>query len=87
MPELDLGQPGFTYSSCGLFTKHPERIQIFKEIRYKNKLYKAFFTQDEAYSDSKDLVKKTIWSKIWKTGMVKLLYFQKAMGANVNDQV
>ena len=73
MPELDLGQPGFTYSACGLFTKHLERIQIFKQIKYKNKLDKAFFNQDEAYSDSKDLVKKTISGKIWKKEMMKLL--------------
>ena len=31
MPELHLTQPGFTYSSCGPFTKHRERIQNFKE--------------------------------------------------------
>ena len=27
MRELHLKQPGFTYSTCGLFTKHRERIQ------------------------------------------------------------
>ena len=73
MPELNLGQPGFTYSACGLFTKHLERIQIFKQIKYKNELDKAFFTQDEAYSDSKNLVKKSISGKIWKKEMIKLL--------------
>ena len=26
MPELHLRQPGFTYSACGPFTKHRERI-------------------------------------------------------------
>ena len=31
MPELHLKQPGFTYSACGPFTKHHERIQKFKE--------------------------------------------------------
>ena len=31
MPELHLKQPGFTYSACGLFTKHRERIQKFRE--------------------------------------------------------
>ena len=64
MPKFDLRQPGFTYSACVPFIKHRERIQMFKEIRYKNKLDKAFFTQDEAYSGSKDLVKKTISGKI-----------------------
>ena len=31
MPEMRLGQPGFTYSACGPFTKNKERIQKFKE--------------------------------------------------------
>ena len=26
MPEMHLKQPGFTYSACGPFTKHKERI-------------------------------------------------------------
>ena len=29
MPEMDLKQPGFTYSACGSFTKNKERIQKF----------------------------------------------------------
>ena len=31
MPEFNLRQPGFTYSACGPFTKHYERIQKFIE--------------------------------------------------------
>ena len=31
MPELHSKQPGFTYSACGPFTKHCERIQKFRE--------------------------------------------------------
>ena len=27
MPEMDLRQTGFTYSSCGPFTKNEERIK------------------------------------------------------------
>ena len=46
MPELHLKQPGFTYSACGPFTKHRERIQKFRETSnlkyfYRNELYKA----------------------------------------------
>ena len=33
MPELNLKQLGFTYSAWGLFTKHHERIQKFRERR------------------------------------------------------
>ena len=32
MPELHLKQPEFTYSACGTFTKHLERIQKLREI-------------------------------------------------------
>ena len=37
MSELYLKQPGFTYSACGPFTKHHERIQKFRETgNYRN---------------------------------------------------
>ena len=68
MSEMHLRQPQFTYSACGLFTKHKERIQKFKETGdtnciYKNELDKACFTHDAAYSDSKDLTKRTVANK------------------------
>ena len=31
MPELHLQHPRFTYSACGRFTKHRERIKKFRE--------------------------------------------------------
>ena len=31
MPEMHLRQPQFSYSDCGPFTKHKQRIQKFKE--------------------------------------------------------
>ena len=40
MPELHLKQPGFTYSACGPFTKHRERIQKFRETRNLKHLYR-----------------------------------------------
>ena len=69
MPEIHLRQPQFTYNACGLFTKHEQRIQKFRETGdtnyiYKNELDKAF--HDAAYSDSKDLTKSTIADKILK---------------------
>ena len=71
MPELHLKQPGFTYSACGPFTKHHERIQKFRETDtlkyfYGNELDKACFAHDAAYSDSKDLANRTISDKILK---------------------
>ena len=71
MPEIHLRQPQFTYSACGPFTKHERRIQKFKETGdtnyiYKNELDQACFVHDAAYSDSKDLTKRTIADKILK---------------------
>ena len=62
MSELHLKQPGFTYSACGPFTKHCERIKKFREkgdlkYLYRNELDKACFAHDAAYSDNKDLAK------------------------------
>ena len=66
-----LRQPQFTYSACGPFTKHTQRIQKFKETGdtnyiYKNELDKACFAHDAVYSDSKDLIKRTVGEKIFK---------------------
>ena len=71
MPEIHLRQPQFTYSACGPFTKHEQRIQKFKKTGdtnyiYMNELDKACFTHDAAYSDSKDLTKRTTTDKISK---------------------
>ena len=60
MPEIHLRQPQFTYSACGQFTRHEERIQKFKETCDTNQ---ACFVHDAAYSDSKDLTKRTIADK------------------------
>ena len=69
MPEMHLRQPQFTYSACGPFTKHKQKIQKFKETGntnyiYKNELDKACFAHDAAYSDSKYLTKRTVADKI-----------------------
>ena len=71
MPEMHLKQPQFTYSACGRFTKHKQRIQKFKKTCdtnyiYKNELDKACFAHDAAYSDNKDFTKRTIADKILK---------------------
>ena len=71
IPELHLRQPRFTYSAHGPFPKTLKRIQKFRktgnlEDIYKNKLDKACFAHDAAYSDSKDLTKITASDKILK---------------------
>ena len=62
IPEMYLKQPGFTYSSCGPFTKNKERIEKFMQTGninfiYKNDLDKACFQHDIAYGESKDLAR------------------------------
>ena len=69
MPEMNLKQPGFTYSASAPFTKRKERIQKFKETGdasyiYKNELDKACFQHDMAYGDFKDLAKRTVSDKV-----------------------
>ena len=82
MPEIHLRQPQFTYSACRPFTKHKQRIQKFKETGdtnyiYKNELDKACFTHDAAYSDSKDLTKRTVADKILKNRAFNIAKDQK----------
>ena len=69
MPEMHLKQPGFTYSTCGSFTKNKERIKKFKqtgntEYIYKNNLDKSYFQHDMAYDKFKDLNKRTQLDKV-----------------------
>ena len=61
---MHLKQPGFTYSTCGPFTKNKERIEKFThtgntDFIYKNELDKAYFQHNMAYGKSNDLTKTT----------------------------
>ena len=69
MPEMHLIQTGFTYSTCGPFTKNKNKIQKFEEAgdsRYifQRELDKACFQHDLAYGDFKDLTRRTASDKI-----------------------
>ena len=69
MPEMHLKQPGFTYNTCGPFTKNKKRIKKFKvtgdtSYIYKNELDKACFEHDMGYGDFKDLKGRTASDKI-----------------------
>ena len=71
MREQHFKQSGFIHSACGLFTKHRQRIQKSRETSdlkhlYRNELDKTCFPYDAAYSDSKDIAKRTISDKILK---------------------
>ena len=85
MSELHLKQPRFTYSACGSFTKHCERIQKFRETGNSRQLYrieldKACFAHNAAYSDSKGLAKRTISDKILKCRNYEIPINQKFDG-------
>ena len=77
MPEMHLKQPSFTYSACGPFTKHAERIKKFMQTGntsyiYKNELDKACFKHDSAYADYKDLANRTQADKVLKDRAFKI---------------
>ena len=77
MPEMHLKQPGFTYSTCGPFTKNKERIEKFMQTGntdfiYKNELDKACLQHDMAYGKSKDLAKRTQPDKVLRDKAFKI---------------
>ena len=70
LPEMHLRQPGFAYSSCGLFPRNKERIQKFKETGdsryiYQSQLDKACFQLDMNFGDFKNLNRRTASDKIF----------------------
>ena len=84
MSEMHLKQLGFTYSTCGPFTKNKKIIVKFmqtgnRNFVSKNKLDKACFQHDMAYDKSKDLVKRTQSDEVLKFKALKLLAIQNMM--------
>ena len=89
MPEINLKQPGLTYSACGPFTKNKERIQEFKETWdsryiYQNESDKCFFQHDMTYGDFKDLPGRTALDKLLCDKHLILLKIQNITNINVN---
>ena len=77
MPGIYLKQTGFTYSSCGPFTKNKAGIENITQTGntnfiYKNELDKACFQHDIAYGKSKNLVKRTQSDKFLKDKAFKI---------------
>ena len=86
MLKLNLREPGYTFSGCVPFTKLHQRSQKFRETCnlkhiYKNELDKACFIHGTAYSNSKDLAKRTILDKVFFFKLMKLLEILSMMGA------
>ena len=66
-----------TYSACGPFTKHKQRIQKFMDTGdinyiYRNELDKACFQRDMSYNKYKDLEKRTQSDKVLKDKAFKI---------------
>ena len=77
MPEMHIKQPGFTYNTCGPFTKNKDRIQKSKEREetsyiYKNELDKACLQHDVAYGDFKDLARRTASDKFLRDNVFNI---------------
>ena len=71
MPQMHLRQPGFTYSTCGSFTRNKQRIQKFIQTAdtsyiYKNELNKSCFQHYMTYGKYKDLETRTQSDKVLK---------------------
>ena len=77
IPEMNLKQPGFTYSACGSFTKNKERTGKFMQTEntdfiYRNEIDKACFQHDMAYGKTKNLVTRTQSDKVLKDKAFKI---------------
>ena len=84
MPEIHLRQPQFTYSACGPFTRHEQRIQNFKETGdtnyiYMNELDKLVLLMTLHILIVKILQKKPLQIKILKIEHLILLKIQNMM--------
>ena len=79
MPEMHLRPPGFTYSACGPFTKHKQRIQKFIQAGDTIYIYKNEPDQ-AAYSNSKDLAKRTQSDKVLKDKVFEIANNPKCDG-------
>ena len=89
MPEIQLRQPGFSFSVCRLFSKNKEPIQKFKETGGsnhidQNKLDKVCFQHDMVYEDFKYLPKRTIADKISHDKAFRLLKIQRMMDVKMD---
>ena len=75
-----------TYSACGLFTRHKDRISKFIKTDdtnyiYKNELDKACFAHDSAHSDFKDIKNRTAADKILRDKAYKIAKYPKHYGS------
>ena len=79
VPEMHLKQPGFTYSSCGPFTKKFMQTGNTNFI-YRKDLDKASLQHDMAYGKYKDLTKRTESDKVLRDKAFKIATNRKYYG-------
>ena len=75
-----------TYSACGPFTRHKDRINKFIQTGdtnyiYKNELDKVGFAHDATYSDFKDIKNRTAADKILRDKAYKIAKDPKCYGS------
>ena len=80
MPEMQLRQPWFAYSTCGPFAKKKETIQKFQEWRYSrcfclSELNKNCYQHEKTHIACKDLPRRTAADKLLR---------DKAFDSNLN---
>ena len=87
MPETHLkGLKVGTYSVCGSFTRHKDRINKFIQTGdtnyiYKNELDKACFAHDAAYSDFKDIKNRAAADRILRDKAYKIVDIYRVVWA------
>ena len=87
MPEAHLKDLKIgTYSACGPFTRHKDRINKFTQTGdtnyiYTNELDKACFAHDAAYSGFKDIKNRTAADKILRDKAYKIAKYPKYYGS------
>ena len=75
-----------TYSTCGQFTRHKDRINKFIQTGdtnyiYKNELDKACIAHDGAYSDFKDIKNRAAADKILRDNAYEIAKDPKYYGS------
>ena len=78
VPEMHLRQPQFTYSACGPFTKHKQRIQKFKKTGdtnyiYKNELDKTCFAHEILKNKAFNIAKDRKYDE-YQEGLASMVY-------------
>ena len=89
MPEMQLKQPGFTYSAFGLFTKNKKIVKFMQtgdtNYIYRNDLDKTWYKDLKISGlDINIWLKEQNQMKVWKIMPLKLQVIQNMMDMKMN---